>query len=254
MGKTVLEAKELCKTYIVDKYSNNVLRNVDFKLNEGEFTAIMGPSGSGKSTLLYTLSGMDEVTSGSVLFDGKDISIMNHKQLSNLRLNEMGFVFQQMYMLKKLCILDNIILPGYQTSKASKTEVNDRARKLMHNLGIESIAQNEIYEVSGGQLQRACLCRALINSPKILFADEPTGALNSKAATEVMKELRKANSDGMTILMVTHSEKVAASSERVVFLVDGNIKGELYLGKQVDDSDGLVRERKLKNWLDEMGW
>ncbi len=254
MATTVLESKELCKTYIVDKYSNNVLQNVDFKLEEGEFTAIMGPSGSGKSTLLYTLSGMDQMTSGRVIFDGEDLSGMNHKQLTGLRLHKMGFVFQQMYMLKKLCIMDNIILPGYQANTKSKDEINDRARKLMHNLGIDEIALNEISEVSGGQLQRACLCRALINSPKILFADEPTGALNSKASAEVMKELRNANKEGTTILMVTHSEKVAASSDRVVYLVDGNIKGELKLGKQTDEGETAVRERKLKNWLDEMGW
>lgn len=254
MTDTVLESKELCKTYIVNGYSNNVLQNVDFKLHEGEFTAIMGPSGSGKSTLLYTLSGMDKMTSGSVIFDGEDMAGMNTKQLTNLRLHKMGFVFQQMYMLKKLCIMDNIILPGYQANSRSKDEVNDRARKLMHNLGIDDIATNEICEVSGGQLQRACLCRALINSPKILFADEPTGALNSKASAEVMRELRKANAEGTTILMVTHSEKVAASSDRVIYLVDGNIQGELNLGKQQDENETSARERKLKNWLDEMGW
>lgn len=254
MTDIVLESKELCKTYIVNGYSNNVLQNVDFKLHEGEFTAIMGPSGSGKSTLLYTLSGMDKMTSGSVIFDGEDMAGMNTKQLTNLRLHKMGFVFQQMYMLKKLSIMDNIILPGYQAGSRSKDEVNDRARKLMHNLGIDDIATNEICEVSGGQLQRACLCRALINSPKILFADEPTGALNSKASTEVMRELRKANAEGTTILMVTHSEKIAASSDRVIYLVDGNIKGELNLGKQQDENETSARERKLKNWLDEMGW
>lgn len=254
MTNTVLESKELCKTYIVNGYSNNVLQNVDFKLNEGEFTAIMGPSGSGKSTLLYTLSGMDKMTSGSVRFDGDEMAKMSHKQLTNLRLNKMGFVFQQMYMLKKLCIMDNIVLPGYQAGKKTKDEINDKARRLMHNLGIDDIATNEICEVSGGQLQRACLCRALINSPRILFADEPTGALNSKASCEVMRELRKANAEGTTILMVTHSEKVAASSDRVIYLVDGNIQGELLLGKQQDENETSVRERKLKNWLDEMGW
>ena len=254
MTDVVLESKELCKTYIVNGYSNNVLQNVDFKLHEGEFTAIMGPSGSGKSTLLYTLSGMDKMTSGSVIFDGDEMAKMNHRQLTNLRLHKMGFVFQQMYMLKKLCIMDNIILPGYQAGKRTKDEINDRARRLMHNLSIDDIANNEICEVSGGQLQRACLCRALINSPKILFADEPTGALNSRASAEVMHELRKANAEGTTILMVTHSEKVAASSDRVIYLVDGNIKGELDLGKQKDENETSARERRLKNWLDEMGW
>ena len=254
MSEAVLKAKDLCKTYIINGNSNNVLMNVDFELRPGEFTAIMGPSGSGKSTLLYTLSGMDRMTSGHVIFDGEDMSKMNKKQLTSLRLHKMGFVFQQMYMLKKLCILDNIILPGYQAKTESKEKVNERGRKLMHELGIDDIALSEISEVSGGQLQRACLCRALINSPKILFADEPTGALNSKASEEVMDVLRKANEAGTTILMVTHSEKVAASSDRVVFLVDGNIRGELALGKQKDKSETSARERKLRNWLDEMGW
>ena len=254
MTNTVLESRELCKTYIVNGYSNNVLQNIDFKLNEGEFTAIMGPSGSGKSTLLYTLSGMDKMTSGNVIFDGEDMADMNTKQLTSLRLHKMGFVFQQMYMLKKLCIMDNIILPGYQAGSKSKDEVNDRARKLMHNLGIDDIATNEICEVSGGQLQRACLCRALINSPKILFADEPTGALNSKASAEVMAELRKANSEGTTILMVTHSEKVASISDRIIYLVDGGIQGELTLGKMGDNNELSARERKVRTWLDEMGW
>ncbi len=254
MSEIVLETKDLCKTYIVDKYSNNVLQNVNFKIEEGEFVSIMGPSGSGKSTLLYTVSGMDSATSGQVIFDKEDISKMKEKQLSKIRLLKMGFIFQQMYMMKKLCIMDNIVLPGYQAKVEKREEINKKAESLMRRLEIIDTADREITEVSGGQLQRACLCRALINNPKVLFADEPTGALNSKASFEVMKELLGANQNGTTVLMVTHSERVAAISDRIIYLVDGNIQGELSLGKMADMQELAVRERKLKNWLAEMGW
>lgn len=254
MGKTVLKAKDLCKTYIVDKTSNNVLQNINFSVEEGEFVTVMGPSGSGKSTLLYTISGMDKITSGEVVFDGEEISSMNEKKLSDLRLVKMGFIFQQMYMMKKLCILDNIVLPGYHAKLKGRKEVNEYAEKLMRRLNIIETAERQITEVSGGQLQRACLCRALINNPKVLFADEPTGALNSKASREVMGELVNANKDGTTILMVTHSERVASVSDRIIYLVDGNIQGELDLGILSDMQDLPARERKVKNWLDDMGW
>ncbi len=264
MAKICLEAKDLCKTYIVDGYSNNVLQNINLTICEGEFVSIMGPSGSGKSTLLYTISGMDDMTAGKVIFDGTDLSGMNDRQLARMRLLKMGFVFQQMYMMKKLSIMDNILLPGYQAKLASREEVNKKAEELMRRLGIIETADREITEVSGGQLQRACLARALINSPKVLFADEPTGALNSKASMEVLGEMVKANEMGTTILMVTHSEKVAASSDRIIYLMDGDIQGELALGKigasddEHDEKSAAeilqIRERKVRKWLEEMGW
>ena len=250
---TVIETKDLCKTYIVNKQSNNVLQNVNFSVEEGEFVTVMGPSGSGKSTLLYAVSGMDNVTAGSVFFDGEEITSMKDKQLINLRLLKMGFVFQQMYMMKKLSIIDNIILPGFQAKIRPREEIRKDAEDLMRKLGIIDEADREITEVSGGQLQRACLCRALINHPKVIFADEPTGALNSKASGEVMDRLIEANRMGTTILMVTHSERVASISDRIIYLVDGNIQGELHLGKMKDD-DLSGRERKVRNWLGEMGW
>ncbi len=250
---TVIETKDLCKTYIVNKQSNNVLQNVNFSVEEGEFVTVMGPSGSGKSTLLYTVSGMDNVTAGSVFFDGEEITSMKDKQLINLRLLKMGFVFQQMYMMKKLSIIDNIILPGFQAKVRPREEIRKDAEDLMRKLGIIDEADREITEVSGGQLQRACLCRALINHPKVIFADEPTGALNSKASGEVMDRLLEANRMGTTILMVTHSERVASISDRIIYLVDGNIQGELHLGKMKDD-DLSGRERRVRNWLGEMGW
>ena len=250
----IIETKDLCKTYIVDKQSNNVLQNVNLKVEEKEFVTVMGPSGSGKSTLLYTVSGMDTVTAGSVLFDGEELSSMKEKDLINIRLLKMGFIFQQMYMMKKLSIIDNIILPGFQAKLKSRDEVRKDAETLMRKLDIIDTAEREITEVSGGQLQRACLCRALINNPKVLFADEPTGALNSKASMDVMTRLLEANRAGTSVLMVTHSEKVASISDRIIYLVDGGIQGELTLGKMGDNNELSARERKVRAWLDEMGW
>lgn len=251
--ETILSVKNLCKTYIAGQRSINVLQNVSLTMQEGEFVSIMGPSGSGKSTLLYTVSGMDSMTAGEVIFCGKNIATLSRKELNSLRLNEMGFIFQQMYMMKKLCILDNIVLPGYQAGRERRA-VNARAEQLMRSLGIIETAEHEITEVSGGELQRACLCRALINEPKVIFADEPTGALNSKAAGDVMRELVSANRNGTGILMVTHSERVAAQSERVIYLIDGGIRGELSLGRMTSDSELGARERRLHAWLTEQGW
>jgi putative ABC transport system ATP-binding protein len=256
MNTNVLDVADLCKTYVVNKRQNNVLRNVSFTVKEGEMLAVMGPSGSGKSTLLYTVSGMDSVTAGSVKFCGRSMGDMNQNQLSELRLDEMGFIFQQMYMLKNLTVLDNVILPACQSKRSKenrKTKVQ-KGKALMQTLGILDIADNDITEVSGGQLQRACICRSLINAPKIIFADEPTGALNRSASDGVMEELRKINRNGTAVMLVTHDVKVAARCTRVIYLMDGNISGEMELG--VFESGDLLRERerKLNNWLLEMGW
>ncbi|GGH18518.1 ABC transporter ATP-binding protein [Paenibacillus segetis] len=256
---TVLKVRDLCKTYIVNKQQNNVLKNISFTLNEGEFVSIMGPSGSGKSTLLYTVSGMDRLTAGEVEFDGISLSGLSEKQIAEVRLHKMGFIFQQMHMLKNLSIYDNIILSGFQAlksngNKRTRSDVNGYADKLMKKLGIVETATHDITEVSGGQLQRACICRALINQPKMLFADEPTGALNSKAAKEVMSELCQINEDGTTIMIVTHDVKVAAQSDKVMYMVDGNIQGELKLGKFSDENGLRERERSLNRWLMDMGW
>lgn len=251
----LLEVKDLCKTYVVNKRQNNVLKNMNFSVEEGEMVAIMGPSGSGKSTLLYTVSGMDAVTGGTVMFDGKDITKLKSSELAALRLDEMGFIFQQMYMMKNLTILDNIVLPAMESKKTSesKKEKIKRGEELMRKLDIIEVSDNDINEVSGGQLQRACICRSMINRPKVLFADEPTGALNRSASGEVMKELVKLNREGATIMMVTHDAKVAAKCSRVLYIVDGNIKGEYVtpVGADVQEKD---RERRLNDWLMELGW
>lgn len=180
---------------------------------------------------------------------------MGSKELAALRLDEMGFIFQQMYMMKNLTILDNIILPAMESRKSSesKKEKIKRGEELMRKLGIIEVADNDINEVSGGQLQRACICRSMINRPKVLFADEPTGALNRTSSNEVMKELVKLNEEGTTIMMVTHDAKVAAKCSRVLYIVDGNIKGE-YKSPVDENLQEKDRERKLNNWLLDLGW
>lgn len=255
----VLKVKDLCKTYIVNQQQNNVLKNVSFTLHEGDFVSIMGPSGSGKSTLLYTVSGMDRVTAGEVEFDGVKLSALSEKQVAEIRLHKMGFIFQQMHMLNNLSIYDNIILSGFQALQRKggtrkRSDVNAYAIDLMNRLGIRETATHDITEVSGGQLQRACICRALINHPRMLFADEPTGALNSQAAKEVMRELTRINQEGTTLMVVTHDVKVAAQSGKVLYMVDGNIQGEITLGSYFDGNDLRERERTLNRWLMERGW
>lgn len=250
---SIIEAKNLCKTYIVDKRHNNVLKNVSFKVENGEMIAIMGPSGSGKSTLLYSISGMDRATSGEIEFDGEDLTKLNEKQLADIRLDKMGFIFQQMFMMKNLTILDNILLPAVQSKKndISRSEKAQKAEALMRKLGIIEVADNDINEVSGGQLQRACIARSMMNSPKILFADEPTGALNRQSSSEVMDELCRLNSEGTTIMMVTHDAKVAARCSRIIYIIDGQIAGEF---KNTSSDNQKDRERALNNWLMDMGW
>lgn len=253
-----LVVKDLCKTYVVNKRQNNVLRNINLEIKEGEMVAVMGPSGSGKSTLLYAVSGMDEPTAGKVSFFGRDISSLSASEMSEIRLDEMGFIFQQMYMLKNLSIYDNIILPAYQSKqnkgRESRKEINNRAKNLMQKLGISEIAENDINEVSGGQLQRACICRSLINHPKMIFADEPTGALNQQNSKEVMRELNRINAEGTTVMLVTHDMKVAAKTDRVLYIEDGNIKGEYTFGKFTSEAETKERERQISAWLMEMGF
>ncbi len=252
----MIEVRNLCKTYIVNKKQNNVLRNVNFIIRKGEMVGVMGPSGSGKSTLLYTVSGMDKMTAGEVLLHGNHLSHLKENEMAEIRLEEMGFIFQQMYMMKNLSILDNIILPAVKSKKLkeSRKETEKRGRALMHKLGIEDIADHDINEASGGQLQRACICRSMMNHPNILFADEPTGALNRASSDEVMTELVNLNREGTTVMLVTHDVKVAAQCSRVLYIVDGDIQGEYTLGTYEKDTVLKDRERELNHWLMDMGW
>jgi putative ABC transport system ATP-binding protein len=254
--ENILEAKALSKTFYQGKKNpQTILKDIHLQIRKGEFVSVMGPSGSGKSTLLYNISGMDKMTSGSVVFAGQEISAMSERHLSRLRLLKMGFIFQQIHLSKNLNILDNIILSAYLAKNGSRKAINRRAIDLMEKTGIADLASNDITQASGGQLQRVGICRALINNPDIVFADEPTGALNSKATGEIMDILADIHLSGTTVLLVTHDAKVAARSERILFMMDGDIVGEFLLGKYEKDSDDLkIREEKLSKWLLDLGF
>ncbi|MEL7661086.1 ABC transporter ATP-binding protein [Acetobacterium wieringae] len=221
----------------------NVLNDVSFGIEKGDFTAVMGPSGSGKSTLLYSVSGMDKISVGQVIFEGVNISALSEEELASFRLTKMGFVFQNAQMLKNLTIYDNIILPGLVAKKELPEKIRKLASELMRRMAISGIENRDIKEVSGGQLQRASICRAMINNPEILFLDEPTGALNSEATDQVLEILEELNNEGMTIMIVTHDPRVAAKAKRVLYIRDGQIAASKELRKGGDS----VME--LDNWL-----
>lgn len=210
---------------------SNVLDGVSVEVFQGEFVAVMGPSGSGKSTLLFALSGTDDVNGGKVVVAGKDLAILGEHVLSDLRRTTMGFVFQQPTMLSNLNLLDNILLPTMRDKRRKTASLTKKARQLMKRVGIAGLEHRDITQVSGGQLQRAGICRALMNNPDIIFADEPTGALNSQSAQEMMDIFSEINGEGTAIMLVTHDATVAARAERILFMRDGNIVSELKLNK-----------------------
>lgn len=241
---TILEATGLTKSF----YGHTVLHGVDLHVREGELLSVMGPSGSGKSTLLYTISGMDTMNSGAIRFSGHELAEMRQKELARLRLTTMGFIFQHVHLLKNLCLLDNVVLPAYLAGLAPRAELNERAMHLMERTGVAQLAHRDISEASGGQLQRVGICRALINEPTVVFGDEPTGALDSAAANEIMDILGELNAEGMTIMLVTHDPRVAARTDRVLYMVDGRIVGDRrqgrYAGTHLDQ-----RQAELTQWL-----
>ena len=246
---SILETKGLCKDY----GANNILSDVNLQINIGEFVAIMGQSGCGKSTFLYCASGMDKPSSGKILFDGVDMADLSGRQMQELRLKRMGFVFQKPNFLKNLSIIDNIVYPAFQLGEVNRSEIVREASMLMEEMGISSIAEHDIYKVSGGQLQRAAICRAMINHPDILFGDELTGALNSSTTKEISGIINHINRKGTTVLLVTHDANVAVHADKVIYLQDGRIMDTLTLGKY-DGKNAKVRGAQMKGWLKEMGF
>ncbi|TYS31273.1 ABC transporter ATP-binding protein [Bacillus pumilus] len=250
----LIETKRL--SFQIDSFKGQkqtILQNIYLSIKTGEFVTIMGPSGCGKTSLLYQLSGIETASTGEIKYKGCLLSGMTDKQLSALRLTDMGFVFQHSHLLKNLNLFDNIIVAAYLAQKRPRTEVNKRAQYLMEQLDIDHLANRYLTEVSGGQLQRAAICRALMNEPDILFADEPTGALNSHATKDVMDIFLKIHSEGATLLLVTHDPKVALRSERIMFMNDGEIADSLHLGKY-DESTAEKREMRLNQWLQDLGF
>lgn len=252
MKKVILEAKKLNKSFANNGVQNHVINNLDLQIYEGDFTVIMGASGSGKSTLLYSISGMDRPSSGEVLYKGTDITKLSERKMAELRVNEFGFVFQQVHLVSNLTVLENILVPAYM-NKQKNSDVKKEAEALLEQLNIADTANRLPSQVSGGEAQRGAIARAVINQPGILFADEPTGALNRKNTKDVLNLFSKLNADGQTILMVTHDVKAAVYATRVIYIEDGQVCGELEL-PPYDEESKKSRETQLNAWLSSLQW
>lgn len=252
MKDVILSTEKLCKTFSNGGMQQHVLENLDIEIYKGDFTVIMGSSGAGKSTLLYALSGMDKPTLGSIKFLGQEITDLSNDKLAIFRRENCGFVFQQMFLLDSMSVLDNILVAGLLVSKDKKA-ILTRAQSLLLKVGLtEKIWGKFPSQLSGGETQRAAIVRALINQPKVVFADEPTGALNSASGKAALDVLTEVNGEGQSIIMVTHDLKSARRGNRILYIRDGVINGVCDLGKYV--SGDKERHEKLRSFLVEMGW
>ena len=247
MKKAIISAKNIVKTFS----ENTVLHGIDVEIFEGDLTVIMGSSGSGKSTLLYALSGMDSISGGELFYKEQDISKSSEKELTKLRANDFGFVFQRTHLISNLTLSENIRMAGL-IANIPENEVKTRAEELISRMNLENAKDRLPSQVSGGEAQRAAVARAVITRPAILFADEPTGALNKANSVEVLDLFSALHKDGQTVLLVTHDKEAALRGNRVLYLEDGKIIGELdlpnYTGKD------RSREEKLTEWLEGLGW
>ena len=232
---SILEVNGLKKIYSTRLGSNKVeaLRNVNFSVEQGEYTAIMGESGSGKTTLLNILAALDKPTAGNVMLDGKDLSKLKESEIAAFRRDNLGFVFQEFNLLDTFTLEDNIFLPLVLAGKSHK-EMRERLAPIAQRLGISELLKKYPYEVSGGQKQRAAAARAMITYPKLILADEPTGALDSRSTDELLRLFAEINRSGQTIVMVTHSVKAASSANRVLFIKDGEVFHQIYRGNDSD--------------------
>ena len=250
---SVLKTEKLCKSFSNGGVQQHVIKNLDLEIVKGDFTVIMGASGSGKSTLLYALSGMDKPTMGKILFNGEEIQDMSNDQLASFRRGNCGFVFQSIYLLENQTVLDNV-LTGALIVQKNSPELVKKTKELLKKVGIKEDLWNKYpNQLSGGEAQRVGIVRAIINNPTILFADEPTGQLNSASGKDVLDIFTEVHKNGQSIVMVTHDLKTALRGTRVLFLRDGNVVGE-YRMKNYGEDDMKERRTGLQNFLDEMGW
>lgn len=249
MKNILLSGRNICKEFS----GNNVLNSVNIDIYEGEFTVIMGESGAGKSTLLYALSGMDEITSGEILFKGEKISGLSENKMAQYRAREFGFVFQQTHLVSNLTLFENAAVAGYAGKIKNREELREKARRLLAVMHAEKAADRLPSQVSGGEAQRAAIARAVINDPAVIFADEPTGALNKSNSDEVMDLFTELNEKGQSILMVTHDVKTAIRGDRILYLDDGKIIDEINFPKY-KNSDPRERENKVSSRLSELRW
>lgn len=252
MKKILLKTDHLSKSFSNEGMMQHVLKNIDLELYQGDFTVIMGASGAGKSTLLYALSGMDTPSLGTITFGNTVISNLDQDGLAVFRREHCGFVFQQIYLIDGMSVMDNILAAGLLVSKNKKALI-DKALELFAAVDIPEETQKKFpTQISGGEAQRAGIVRALINNPEILFADEPTGALNSKTGLDVLDTLTRFNEQGQSVVMVTHDMRSARRGNRILYLKDGVILGECNLGRYVHGDN--KRHETLSAFLSEMGW
>jgi len=250
--KTIIETKKLCKTFSNGGRQTHVLKNVDLEIYEGDFTVIMGASGAGKSTLLYALSGMDKPTLGEINFAGTEITKKSIDELAIFRRDNCGFVFQQIYLVDSMSVFDNVMAAGLLVNK-NKKEVAEKVKETLKAVDIEEELWDKFpTQISGGEAQRVGIARALVNTPKLVFADEPTGALNSKTGKDVLDALTAFNEKGQSIVMVTHDIVSARRGNRILYVRDGEVAGVCDLGKYV--TMDKERHRKLNDFLASFGW
>ena len=247
MKEVILSGKNITKAF----GENTVLHGIDVEIYDGDFTVIMGSSGSGKSTLLYALSGMDRVSGGQLLYRKQDITDASEKNLTQLRAEDFGFVFQRTHLISNLTLYENIRMAGL-IGALSEKETKLRTDDLMKQMNLERAKDRLPAQVSGGEAQRAAVARAVINKPSILFADEPTGALNRANSEEVLNLLSSLHESGQSVLLVTHDKEAALRGNRILYLEDGSIIGELNLS--VYAGKDRSREEKLSAWLEGLGW
>jgi len=239
---TLIEAKDLCKEYVNEEVKTPVLHDLNFKIEEGEFVAIMGPSGSGKSTLMHILSFLDKISCGKYLFKNKDVSEFSDDQLAEMRSKEVGFIFQAFNLLPRTTVLENVMLPLIYNG-LSATARNFKAKQALISVGLEHRLNYFTNQLSGGEKQRVAIARALVNDPSVIFADEPTGNLDSKSGLQVMKILQSLNEEGKTIILVTHERYTAEHAKRILRIKDGVIvSDEQVLNRQMaQTADELVK-------------
>ena len=253
MKNVILSARNVCKTFSQGGTDTQILKSVSADIYEDDFTVIMGASGAGKSTLLYSLSGMDGITDGEVLFNGEKISGLSEKRQTKLRSEYFGFVFQQTHLVSNLTLFENVAVAGYVGKNRTVNSVREKALELLRQMNVDNAKDRLPSQVSGGEAQRAAIARAMINSPRLIFADEPTGALNKSNSTEVMRLLTELNRNGQSILMVTHDVRAAIHGNRILYMEDGKILDELSL-PPYSDNDEREREQQVNDWLSALRW